>query len=254
MIAWLTHHLPREFEEKSGIPGKYRGGAEMSDAQYLELAPTEVKVFNPSQWQEAMDYDQIVITGTDLLTQEAMTQLATKKPVVMVHHKQTRTEARQQLINSAKKFICRTPRHLEVELEWTSPVKSTWVTSYFDPTQFKPKPKEDFALWAARLHSQKGPDNAMKWAEQNKIPLVMYWDKPREKVLETMSRAKHFVFLPNDLDAESRVVIEAVLSGCQLHVNENVGISSVSGWNDPDKLSTIVSSANTKFWNEVLEK
>lgn len=252
MIAWLSHHLPTEIETINGIPGKYRGGAEMSDARYLEAAPHEVKVFSPDQWEEAMDADKLIITGTDLLTDEAMTQLATKNPVVMVHHKQTRTPARQTLINSASKFICRTPRHLEIELEWTQPKATTWVLSSFDTSEFQSKPKEEFALWAARLHRQKGPDNALRWAEENRIPLVMYWNKPREQVLETMARAKHFVFLPNDFDAESRVVIEAVLSGCQVHLNDQVGISSVSDWNNPEILLELVNSSASKFWTEAL--
>jgi hypothetical protein len=67
-----------------------------------------------------------------------------------------------------------------------------------------------------------------------------------------MARAKHFVFLPNDFDAESRVVIEAVLSGCQVHLNDQVGISSVSDWNNPEILLELVNSSASKFWTEAL--
>ena len=246
MIAWISHHLPENFG------GKLVGGAEMTDATLLANAPVEVKTFLPGQWKEAMDYEQIVITGTDLLSPWAMLQLAKKNPVVAIHHEQTQNEHRATLINSSRLFMARTPRHLEIELAWTSPKLSSWVTSPIDITEITEKPKEDFALWAARMHNQKGPKEAQAWAEQQGIPLVMMTDKPRAEVLETMSRAKHFVFLPNNFDAEPRAVIEAVLSGCQVHTNELAGITSIPNWQDKDVLTELVAGATQLFWDRIL--
>ena len=246
MIAWISHHLPENFG------GKLVGGAEMTDATLLANAPVEVKTFLPGQWKEAMDYEQIVITGTDLLSPWAMLQLAKKNPVVAIHHEQTQNEHRATLINSSRLFMARTPRHLEIELAWTSPKVSSWVTSPIDITEITEKPKEDFALWAARMHNQKGPKEAQAWADQQGIPLVMMTDKPRPEVLETMSRAKHFVFLPNNFDAEPRAVIEAVLSGCQVHTNELAGITSIPNWQDKDVLTELVVGATQLFWDRIL--
>jgi hypothetical protein len=246
MIAWISHHLPENFG------GKLVGGAEMTDATLLANAPVEVKTFLPHQWKEAMDYEQIVITGTDLLSPYAMLQLAKKNPVVAIHHEQTHNEHRATLINSSRLFMARTPRHLEIELAWTQPKVSTWVTSPIDITEITQKPKEDFALWAARMHNQKGPKEAQAWADQREIPLVMLTDRPRSEVLETMSRAKHFVFLPNNFDAEPRAVIEAVLSGCQVHTNELAGISSIPKWQDRDVMTELVTGATKLFWDRIL--
>ena len=252
MIAWLTHHLPKTEDEKGGIPGKYRGGAEMTDARYLAAATEPVTVFGPNEWEQAAECDKLIITGTDLLSETALITLANKKPVVMVHHKQTESVSRKILFDSAQILICHTPKHLELELAWTSPKSSSWILSSHDPQDFSVKEKENFALWAARMHSQKGLDNAIQWAEVNDVPLTMYWDKPRQVVLETMSRAKHFVFLPNGFDAEPRTVIEAVLSGCKVHINENVGIGSISNWDDPEIMANLVSTAAKRFWETVL--
>ena len=246
MIAWISHHLPEFWQ------GKLVGGAEMTDATLLENAPVEIKTFLPSQWREALEFDQIVITGTDLLNAEAMTELAKKEPVVAVHHLQTRSPERANLFNSAKVLICRTPKHLELELEWTNPKASTWVVSPLDPTEFTAKPKEDFALWAARWHPQKGPEQAIQWAQQENLKLIMMHDKTRAEVLETMSRAKHFVFLPQGFDAEPRSVVEAVLSGCQVHTNDLAGISSIPNWRDPQVLTELVTNAKERFWQIVL--
>ena len=223
----------------------------MTDAKYLKAGPSNVSVFGPDQWEHALEYPQIIITGTDLLSDRAMMWLAKKRPVVMVHHKQPRSPARQHLLSSASLLICHTPAHLEIEKSWTQPAKSTWLLSSHNPADFEVQKKENFALWAGRLHPQKGPDNAMDWAEKNQIDLIMYHDKPRVKVLETMSRAKHFVFLPNDFDAEPRTVIEAVLSGCQVHINDQVGMGSVPNWDDPEKLAALVSTSAETFWELV---
>jgi hypothetical protein len=246
MIAWVSHHLPDK-------DGRLVGGAEMTDQALLIDAPADITIITPDKWKEALDYDKIVITGTDLLSPFAMTQLARRKPIVAVHHLQTRTEERQQLLSSASTLICRTPRHLELELEWTTPKKTAWVLSPLDTSQLSVKPKENFALWAARWHEQKGPLQAIQWASQNSIPLLMMYDKTRAEVLEAMSRAKDFVLLPTGFDAEPRVIIEAVLSGCQVHTNELAGITSVSNWRDPDTLRGLVTQAKQLFWDRILQ-
>jgi glycosyltransferase involved in cell wall biosynthesis len=210
-------------------------------------------IFSPNNWEGALDFDQVVITGTDALDPWAMTQLAKKNPVVLVHHKQTRTRYRAELINSARMLICHTPRHLEIEKEWTEPKNSTWILSHHNPDEFQVKPKLDFALWAGRWHYQKGPDEAIKWAEERKLKLLMFRDKPRSEVLDAMSIAKYFVFLPNEFDAEPRTIIEAVLSGCEIHTNELAGITSVPGWDNPDILSNLVRNSKELFWQTVLQ-
>jgi hypothetical protein len=224
----------------------------MTDVTLLTDAPTEVTIIRPDKWEQALEFDKIVITGTDLLTPEAMLQLAKRNPVVAVHHQQTRTKERAELLSSASTLICRTPRHLEIELEWTTPKASTWVTAPLDISEITQKPKEDFALWAARWHPQKGPEQAIEWAQQNNLKLIMMYDKTRAEVLEAMSRAKHFVFLPQAFDAEPRAVIEAVLSGCQVHTNDLAGITSVPNWQDPDTLKALVTQAKQLFWDRIL--
>ena len=245
MIAWVSHHLP-------GPNGELVGGAEMTDAVLLKDPPVDVTVFNPNNWEGALDFDEIVVAGTDLLDPWAMEQLAKKSPVVLVHHQQTQSVHRAELINKSKLFICHTPKHLEIEKKWTQPKNSTWILSHHNPKEFKIKPKVDFALWAARWHYQKGPDEAIKWAEERNIKLLMFKNKPRSEVLEAMSIAKHFVFLPNGFDAEPRTIIEAVLSGCEVHTNELAGITSVPGWDNPEILSDLVSNSKKLFWETVL--
>jgi hypothetical protein len=94
---------------------------------------------------------------------------------------------------------------------------------------------------------------AMQWASQNSMPLLMMYDKTRAEVLEAMSRAKDFVFLPNGFDAEPRTIIEAVLSGCQVHTNELAGITSIPNWRDPQVLTELITNSKDLFWQTVLQ-
>ncbi len=83
MIAWVSHHLP-------DATGKLIGGAEMTDAVLLENAPVEVKIISPNNWKEALEFEKVVITGTDQLTPYAMNQLL----FLFIIYKQERQKGR----------------------------------------------------------------------------------------------------------------------------------------------------------------
>ena len=80
-IAWVSHHVPRAVPTDNPptglLPGLYAGGAEMADDEVLATTPPDVEVHRvgPHDWAQAMDFDRIVITGTDLLTDDAMRTL-----------------------------------------------------------------------------------------------------------------------------------------------------------------------------------
>lgn len=254
-IAWVTHHVP--VDDTGGgqwIPGRFRGGAELSDWEYRQAAPPSVHIdiFSAIEWEWAMDYDRVVITGTDELTDTAMRTLATTKPMVFLHHQQTRTPARKALLDSALPLVCHSPAHLERETSWCEPSKTRLVLSALDTNLIHESPKEHFALWAARNHPEKGLGHARIWAHAAGIPLVVMHDQPRERVLETMARAETFVHLPTTFHPEERTVVEAVLSGCRVHTNSNAGITSFERWNDGAWLKAEVDAAGRRFWDTVL--
>lgn len=255
-LAWVTHHLPRDTDSPAGyhLPGRFVGGAEMTDQAYIDAAPTGVAIqrLGPDEWEQALDADDIVITGTDLLSEQAMLTLAERRPVVFLHHAQTRTPARRVLLNTCRTMLVHTPAHLWHELNWVDPPIRQLVLSPMDPTECTVAVKERFALWANRMHPLKGPLAAKMWAVEHDMPLVMLSTSPRNDVLEVMSRAEVFVHLPQALESESRATIEAVLSGCRVVANDNVGITSVDKWRDRGWLADQVATAGTRFWELVL--
>ena len=256
LIAWLTHHLP--VEDTGGgrwLPGKYRGGAEMSDATYRDCAPpwAEIELIPPNEWERALGAERIVITGTDQLSEDAMIRLADESPMVFLHHEQTESPGRYALLCAADPFVVHTPAHLERELQWVEPQAIELVLSHFDTTELRNAEKQKFALWAARNHPLKGLQQAKVWAYNFGIDLLAVSTLPREEVLVLMSQAEWFVHLPLNFESEGRAVMEAVLSGCQIHTSRNVGITSVEGWDDPTKLREMVDNAGIQFWECVYQ-
>jgi hypothetical protein len=256
-LAWVTHHLPRDIDSSNPahLPGAFVGGAEMTDAALIAAAPQSVQVqlIEPDDWAQALDADDIVVTGTDLLTDEAMTTLAARKPAVFIHHKQTPNAARSALLSSARVLIVHTPAHREREARWTSlPKRVALVLSPMDPAQIPTEPKHDFALWAQRTHPLKGLRGAQMWAAQHDIDFVALSNVDRETVLTELAKARWFIHLPVGFESESRATIEAVLAGCECITNSNVGITSVDGWDDPPHLADLVTTAAQTWWKAVL--
>jgi hypothetical protein len=256
-VAWVTHHLLKDDDTETPdylLPGKYAGGAEMTDAELIAAKPDgiNITVHSPDEWESALESDHIVVTGTDMLTNEAMLGLATKKPTVFLHHLQVPGDTRKQLINSARVLILHTPAHEQRERKWTEPKRVVHVLSPLDVSECHVGQKQNKAIWSQRMHDLKGPRTALMWAARNNIPLVRMSHSPRSEVLAEMAVSKYYVHLPIGFESESRATIEAVLSGCECIVNENVGLTSVPRWNDREHLAELVSTAAATWWKAAL--
>jgi hypothetical protein len=256
-VAWLSHQLPREEGSDNGprmLPGKYPGGAEMGAERRIQAAPVgvEVTTFHPDEWEQCLDFDQIIIGATDLLTDNAMNALAVRKPVVTVAHPQIEKPSRARLFESATIFIGFTPSHVAQTTNWCIPKRTGWAISPMNPDDYWTEEKQLIALHAARDDAYKGKDNAIRWAEDNGIPLTLMHTQPHQVVKQAMAISKYFVHLPHSLDAEPGAVIEATLSNCELIVNDYVGFTSVPFWQDREQVAIAALDAANKFWGLAL--
>lgn len=225
-VAWITHHLPVDTGVvRAGLlPGRFAGGGEMTTAAMLASTPMPVTVFSPDRWVEALSADRIIVGGTDFLSDEAMVALAARCPMVWVHHKQTPTPGRKALLEAASPLVCMSDLHAAAELSWLDRDSAEVCSGWLDPGEVpEGARRRSGALWAARNHPQKGAAEARVWARGEGVHLTEVTDAPRSFVLEQMARHETFVFLPTELDACPRTVIEAGLAGCRLVVNDNVG-------------------------------
>lgn len=257
-VAWVTHHVPRPDDAQDNpahLPGRFAGGAEMTDAELLAAVPpgVDVTLVPAEEWERAFDADTIIVTGTDALPDDALVRLAERSPAVLVHHRQERRKGVSDLLNGCRVLIVHTPAHEAVETAWTSPRRVERVLSPIDVADCRSGDKQDHAMWAQRWHPLKGPLAAKYWAAKQGIPLRMVTNQPRAVVLDEMQVARWWVHLPLGFESESRATIEAVLSGCEPVVNDNVGISSVDGWRDPVRLAEMLDGAAARFWQVALD-
>ena len=263
-IGWYTHHIEndpnvalRSSESASGLfTGQFAGGAEMSDYEYRLQAPLgfDVEIVTPYTFDthDIHQFDSVVVTGTDAFSNEQLTELGQHEPFVFVHHLQTPRSGLNDLIRGSRLFVTHTPAHMRRELSWTKPRKTAQVLSYFDTSHITDHmDKKPYALWAARTHPLKGRLKAEQWAAQAGYEFKALTDVPRSQVLDAMARSEWFVHLPLAFESECRAVMEAVLSGCRIHTNDNVGITSVEDWSDTDHLKHMIDNAGDTFWRLV---
>ncbi len=241
-VAWVTHHVERNLEAQWALPDGV-GGAEMCDAAMIEHRPdgVDVTVIQPDAWQQALDYDRIVVTGTDLLTDEAMLALAEPNPIVWVHHQQAPNPARAALFAAAAPFVTMSDLHGTVERAWSG-VDSLVNHGWIDPDDVAPAEKTHDTLWAARSHPQKGLMGARMWAQSHGRTLTELTNVPRGTVLDAMAHHRTFVFLPKGLDACPRTLIEAELAGCEIVTNAQ------AGRREAGDIRQVLADQVTRFW------
>jgi len=255
-VAWVTHHVGAGDPAQGWLPGEHRGGGEMTDADWRAAAPADVvvEVVSPDRWAEALDADLVVVTGTDLLSEQALAALADRNPAVALHHRQTPSAGRQKLLEAASAVILHTPAHEGVERKWAALGRVEHVLSPMRPEDFPPpaSQREPVALWASRDHPLKGRPLAESYARRQGWPFHPIVAQPRSAVLAAMAQAQWFIHLPLEFESEGRSVIEAVLSGCEVTANANVGVTSWPLWRDPAWMAEQTATAGERFWSAVL--
>ena len=99
----------------------------------------------------------------------------------------------------------------------------------------------------------KGTDEAIEWCQKNEKKYEILQGMTPDEVLQKMSRAEGFVYLPKGGDTCPRVVIEAKLLGCQLHINDNVEHGNELWFNSEDPVDTesYLYAARETFWRGI---
>jgi glycosyltransferase involved in cell wall biosynthesis len=99
----------------------------------------------------------------------------------------------------------------------------------------------------------KGTEEAQQWCKENEKDYTLITGWPYEKVLEEMAQAEGFVYLPPGADTCPRMVIEAKLLGCKLHLNENVQHKNEIWFDTDDMFDTeaYLYAARERFWTAI---
>ena len=99
----------------------------------------------------------------------------------------------------------------------------------------------------------KGTDAAVQWCKDNDKEYEILQGLNHKQVLEKMSTAEGFVYLPLGGDTCPRMVIEAQLLGCKLEINDNVQhMSEIPFCEDSiNEIETYLYANRDLFWNMV---
>ena len=97
----------------------------------------------------------------------------------------------------------------------------------------------------------KGAEAAEQWCKDNSKEYEVVWNLPYSEVLEKLAAAEGFVYLPEGGDTCPRMVIEAKLLGCKLHLNDNVQHAKEIWFDTDDMFDTeaYLYAARARFWN-----
>ena len=99
----------------------------------------------------------------------------------------------------------------------------------------------------------KGAQEAEQWCKDNNKEYEVLWGIPYEDVLEKLAQSEGFVYLPQGGDTCPRMVIEAKLLGCELHLNDYVeNVNEI--WfetDDPFDTEAYLYASRIKFWSGI---
>lgn len=115
--------------------------------------------------------------------------------------------------------------------------------------------KEDRKGWIVLGSNSwvKGADDAEKWCKDNVKEYEVVWNVPYDQLLTKLASAEGFVYLPKGGDTCPRMVIEAKLLGCQMHLNDNVQHKDEEWFNTDDitSIEEYLFTAPGLFWNGI---
>jgi len=100
----------------------------------------------------------------------------------------------------------------------------------------------------------KGADQAEQWCKDNEREYEVVWNLKYEELLEKLAQSEGFVYLPKGNDTCPRMVIEAKLLGCDLHLNDYVQHKDEIWFDTEDMFDTeaYLYAARERFWNAIL--
>lgn len=241
-VAWVTHRDPE----------KYVGGAEVNELEMIKARPTgvEVTMIRPGGVEPGLDeFDEVIVTGIYGYSPRELNIIGRSKPLFWVQDTQFSSHWFYELCDVVI-FLNEMHRAYEVKMNPQVEYRQYFINHAYIPefSEIRDDKKHvpHTALWAHRPMAHKGLDNAADWAKEREIPLTVLVHRPRYQVLSAMQNHHFFLMLPHSFDAGPRAVMEAQLSGCEIIVNDKVGI-----WEDVEAMRAHMATADKTFWQIV---
>lgn len=101
-------------------------------------------------------------------------------------------------------------------------------------------------------HRVKGFNNSYNYCRKRGIKPIKIKNLKPVEVLEVFKKSSKFVFLPEGIEWAGRMPIEARFLGCEVVLNNNVGVAEESWWNLEDDLALeVLKDTPNRFWRIV---
>jgi hypothetical protein len=157
--------------------------------------------------------------------------LATRNPCIYAGGVAPRSEQRNQaLFQNARAVFCQSSLHEQCVRKNTDGVNTVNLTTNFWTVtwlQTMRLLRQQIKIDAYAVPLSKAPvknsSGALAWCKKHGVPANPIPALPYPLFLNTLSRCKGLVFLPQWVESFSRLSMEAALLGLQIHGNANIG-------------------------------
>ena len=256
---------------------QYNGGAERTDYVIKEAGKKlglDIQDMHIADECDTNDYDLVVISNIHRWKDGVVSKMIedTYTPIVFFSHDPLMHKWYPKAIKQAFCTVFMSPAHkkfytrkLALGTHFIQPHGLTDMDSWYSSED-----REDIYLYIGDLNGYKGVQNVYKWAMDNPDKEVRLWGRhmakfpflldnfkyygwlDQDKLAETLSKAKYFLHLPEFVDPCPRMVTFAMMSGCEIIGNENIGTFSYDWpWEDMDAVKKILKRAPRKFWKNI---
>lgn len=265
IVGWLHDHR---------LEGRF-GGAQLTNEEVIRAAPDRVEVVRcyPGSVEEA---DAYVLNNVKWFGQEELERAMGRPYMIFEHdywdvHQEWQSSWITPVCEEAEAMVFLSPLHRQsfLRVHGVSPKRTFVVPSAIDVEPFWDLGNRDDragTVWLGEFQPHKGIVAACRWAAENE-PVDFYgWGPfppagpnvriagclPYDRVPEVLASCEKFLFLPHWAEPFGRTVAEAVLSGCELVCNANVG-ALWWGFRTREEWAEGVRTAGAKFW-EIFEE
>jgi len=254
----------------------YNGGAERTDyvirdaGKKLGLEIDWISTFP----KDTEKYDLVVISNIHMWKDEVAEQLLleTYTPILFFSHDPLIHRWYPTAIKQAFCSVFMSPAHCKFYR------KKFFIKNYIVQPHgiidldrwYGEEKREDYCLYVGDLNTYKGAQNVYKWAEENPDREVRVWGRhmvkfpftidnfkyygwmDEEELPKKLATASYFIHLPEYIDPCPRMIMFALLSGCEIIGNDNIGTSSYDWpWENLDRIKDILRKAPEEFWRKV---
>ncbi|MEZ4373608.1 MAG: hypothetical protein R3B07_22490 [Polyangiaceae bacterium] len=289
-VLFLTDKFSHEHRSAES---RHPGGAELTDAAALEACPFPLTVssFKELALEQLDAHDVLLLGNSQSATPQQLAAVARSGRHILfehdlricrlngnfpsaidpVHRLWERCwcphDGLQEIVRSARGMIFLTRRQLEhyranpffrfAEARMRVLGCSLFSRQFFEQLPTPAEANQTRRHGSCALHSKsfiKGTREALQYiAERGWEPRLLK-DLPPEDVLATFREAERLVYLPRGLEPAGRMPVEARLNGCEVVVNDHVGVAGERWWQgDREQALGHLTAAPAAFWRFVEE-